>query len=368
MNSQRSFAHARLARGFSVAVAAVAFGPLVGWALTFNFIPSAATSAQAIAGFTAAGNRWSSLFNDNMVVNINIDFSLLGAGILGSTGSTMAFATYTDYKNALTLDQTSADDASAVAHLQAGPGVNMLLNRTSNSPNGAGSATPFVDNDGDANNTMIRGTRANFKALGLVNPLAGASDASIRFSTAFTFDFDPSNGITAGAFDFVGVATHEIGHALGFISGVDILDGNSSSSFFPDNAFTFVSPLDLFRFSTLSTSSGNLIDWTADTRAKYFSVDGGVTNLGGFSTGRVQGDGQQASHWKDSLGLGIMDPTAARGELLAVTSLDAKAFDVIGYNLVAESPIPEPSTYGLLGAIVLAGVVGWRRRQNRRAV
>ena len=31
-------------------------------------------------------------------------------------------------------------------------------------------------------------------------------------------------GLHPGLVDFVGVATHEIGHALGFVSGVDIVD------------------------------------------------------------------------------------------------------------------------------------------------
>lgn len=62
-------------------------------------------------------------------------------------------------------------------------------------------------------------------------------DGSITFNSKRTFDFDPSNGITAGQFDFVGTATHEIGHVLGFISGVDILDLNSTIAFLPDNNF-----------------------------------------------------------------------------------------------------------------------------------
>ncbi len=367
MKTKSSVVRSRAFRIFSVAAVAALFAPVTGSALIFNFTPTAATSAQAIAGFTAAANRWSTLLSDDMVVNMNIDFSLLGTGILGSTGSTMAFTNYTNYKNALLLDRTSSSDEIAVANLQAAADFDLLLNRTSNSPNGAGSATPFLDADADANNTTIRATTANFKALGLINPFSSARDASISFSTAFSFDFDPSDGITAGAFDFIGIATHEIGHALGFISGVDILDINSSTTFFRDDQFVFVAPLDLYRFSTESRAAGNVIDWTADTRAKYFSIDGGLTNLGGFSTGQTHGDGQQASHWKDSLGLGILDPTAARGELLAISALDARAFDVIGYNL-AINAVPEPSVYGIGGVVALVGVVAWRRRGNRRPV
>ena len=37
---------------------------------------------------------------------------------------------------------------------------------------------------------------------------------------------------------------------------------------------------------------------------------------------RFNGEGRQASHWKDFLGLGIMDPTFGYGELGVVTNLD----------------------------------------------
>lgn len=72
------------------------------------------------------------------------------------------------------------------------------------------------------------------------------------------------------------------------------------------------------------------------------------------------GDGQQASHSKDSLGLGIMDPTAGQVELLAISANDIKAFDVIGWNLRTAAPaVPEPSTW----AMMLAGFGLARRRR-----
>jgi hypothetical protein len=332
-------------------------------ALTFNFTFVAGTSAQAQQAFIDAGARWSALFTDNVTLDMTVGQQALGAGILASTGSRRVSTTYSNFYGALNADITSATDTTAVGTLPVGPSFGVLINRTSDNPNGSGSATPYVDTAG-ANNQTVNLTTANAKALGIapgtgtVGQCTTTCDASIVFGTAFSWDYNPNDGITAGAYDFVGIATHEIGHALGFVSGVDTLDGNSPpvNGPFTANQFTFVNSLDLFRYSALSTASG-VIDYTADTRPKYFSLDKGVTAIAGFSTGRNFGDGQQASHWKDSLGIGIMDPTAAQGELLSISANDILAFDAIGWNL---TPVPEPGTYALFGLGLLG--LGLRRR------
>lgn len=352
----------------SVAAAAIAALSSGASALTFNYTFTAGTSAQAQQAFIDAGARWSSLFSDNVTIDLTVGTASLGAGILAQAGSRFVDFGYATAYAGFVADRSSADDFQAVGSLSAGPAFSMLINRTADNPNGAGSATPYVDNAG-ANNSILSLTAANAKALGLnagtgsvAGLCIGNCDAGIQFSNSFAFDFNPNDGITAGEFDFVGIATHEIGHALGFISGVDVLDFNSppfNGPFFADQ-FTFVSSLDLFRYSAQSAAAG-VIDWTADTRSKYFSLDGGVTVGPGFSTGSIFGDGQQASHWKDSLGIGIMDPTAGRGELLAISANDVRGFDVIGWN-VNVAAIPEPSTYALFG-LGLAAIGVLRRRR-----
>ncbi|MEO7099692.1 MAG: NF038122 family metalloprotease [Luteolibacter sp.] len=325
-------------------------------ALNFDFTFTPTSTAQDIAAFNAAGAFWSSQFADNVTIKMDVGTDALGAGILASTGSTQGTLSYTDFKDALSADASSATDTAALSSLTVNSTFGMLLNRTSNNPNGAGSATAYLDNDGDANNSTIRITTANAKALGYTfSPTM--SDASIIFANSFSWDYDSSNGVTAGSYDFVGIAIHEIGHALGFISGVDILDGNSppTNGPFSDDQFTYVSSLDLFRYSAASTTSG-VIDWTASNTNKYFSLDNGATSIAAFSTGLTFGDGRQASHWKDNLGLGIMDPTAGTGETLAAGPNDLIAFDAIGWDLV-----PEPSSL-LLGSFGMLFAIGRRRR------
>jgi len=331
-----------------------------------NYTPG--TSLQAQQGFQAAAARWSSLLQDNVTVNLTVGFNSLGSGILGQAGSAEDFHTYAAVRAALAADATSSADHTAVSHLPGGSSFNMMLNRTANNPNGPGSATPYVDSDGDANNQYLYMANAEARAMGLaVTPQAlpgciGNCDGFIQFNSDFNFDFDPGNGTAADAFDFIGVAAHEIGHVLGFISGVDILDFNAPPNGGPydDNEFTYVSTLDLFRYSAASAAQG-VIDWTADARSKYFSLDG--STLGPeFSTGSTFGDGRQASHWKDNLFIGLMDPTAGMGETLFITGNDLLAMDAIGWNLAA---IPEPSGWAMMGAGLLLLAIRSRKASQK---
>lgn len=325
--------------------AEISFSPSAAHAVTFNFNSAPGISQDAINGFTAAGFLWSSLLTDDVTINVDIGFEPLFPGVLGESGSTQNFYLYTDVRNALLNDRTSADDSIAISNLQSGDAFNLLLNRTSE--------TPYLDNDGGTNNAYIYMTNANAKGLGLLTGNNAASDASITFSSFVTWDFERSDGITAQTYDFIGAAAHEIGHALGFNSGVDFLDYNGDSNY-NDNPLPVVSTADLFRFSTDSVAEGKgVIDWTADTRDKYFSIDGGTTKIASFSSGINYGDGQQASHWKDDLGLGIMDPTSDPGELLTSAENDLRLFDVIGWNLRAATPTPVPEPGSLVGLMAL---------------
>ncbi len=312
-------------------------------ALTFNFnVPDAgkAPSAQALAGFNEAAAAWSAIFTDNVTLNYDLYWEPLSAGVLGSASSEFASFSYSSVSSALVADATSPDDSTATSNLPGGSSFDIFINRTSNNPNGANSSTGYVDSsttdlDGDShsNNNTIRMTRANAKALGLISGSDGSLDATIRFSSTFSFDFSHAS-IDGDKIDFVGVAMHEIGHSLGFTSGVDILDMNGSG--FLDDQFDYVSTMDLFRYSPGSVAAGGVgtIDWTAGASEKSFSLDGGSTRVTGvtFSTGSTLGDGQQASHFKDNLGLGLMDPTTGFGEKIDPGNNDVRVLDAIGWD------------------------------------
>jgi hypothetical protein len=349
---------------------------LVGSNLKFAFTPTGTLTslqtsnptlyANVTNGFAAAGNYWASQFRDDITINVNIDFPSLAAGILGEAGSESVGITYPGVRAALIADSTSGDDAVAAGSLPSAASLSFLTNNE-------GTGALEIDNNGSSNNSILDISRANAKALGFASgtalqPNDALLDASISFSSNFSWDFDRSNGITPGTFDFVGVAIHEIGHAMGFTSGVDTVDfvsaPNGDPSFLgveldPYRVFT---ALDLYRRGQRNGGGLDFAYGGSGTNTPYFSIDGGTTSLGTFSTGVYNGDGRQASHWKDNLGLGILDPTLAPGELATVTSLDVLAIDVIGYDLVV---VPEPATVVLLAAGIVVGLssrAGLRRR------
>lgn len=334
--------------------------------LAFNFIPAAGTPQFVIDGFNEAGALWSSSLNDAVTVDINIGFGSLSGGAIGATTPTVGSEIYSDFRTALIGDAKSAADFSSTAALQSKLNSGLVTfdvwsNRSAENPNGAGSATPYLDTfdlfSGPTNNLAILYTSANARAIGIATGSLPNGDGTITFSNAAPWDFDRSDGISFSAFDFVGVAAHEIGHVLGFTSGVDNIDATPGGS--EDSNEYLSNPLDLFRFSSASLANGaGVPDMTASGTAKFFSVDGGTTSLGGFSLGTTFGDGRQASHWKDNLGLGLMDPTTALGQLLTISDLDLTGFDVIGWDL---TPVPEPGTL----AFLMLGISGIALRRSR---
>ena len=359
---------ANLLLGASIFILSLACGPSSASAqLTFNITNSGTASSQMMTGFAQAGALWSAYLKDPTTINIRVGSSALPAGVIGHSDIFYDSYAYTNVRAAMVNDRLSLDDFSSTDALQPAPAFSMLINRTANNPNGVVSLTPYFDTGlggpgqvGPENNNTVRMPAANAKALGLTSYDPTLLDGIITFTTSAIFDFDRSNGITANKIDFVGVAAHEIGHVLGFTSGVDILVGNGAPPGLNDNQLKFVTPLDLFRFTSRSIGTGGgtgVIDWTGDDTDKYFSADGGLTPLANFSNGTTYEEG----HWKDDAGIGIMDPTAGVGELLKISDMDVRAMDVIGYNRVTAALAGD---FNFNGVVDAADYLVWRKAQR----
>ena len=132
--------------------------------------------------------------------------------------------------------------------------------------------------------------------------------------------------------DLVGIAEHEIGHLLGFVSGVD--DGSR-----------YQTVLDWFRYGAAGQRS------LTKGAPAYFSLDGGTTALASFS----EGVNDQASHWLDGTlsdgAWAVMNPEVGAGVTRDITRLDVTALDAIGWDAV--SAVPLPASASLFGGALL---------------
>ena len=313
--------------------------------LTFDF--GAPFGTPADAALTRAAAQWTSRISDPILVTIDVGFDTFDPNIIGQA-STVTLTTINGYETArgpLMADAAvEADDAIVAALPTLGQFASTVIMPVTNSYN-----------------NQILGAKAAFKAMGFagLDGQIGASDGTIEFNDAFSFDFDNSDGVTGT--DFETVAAHEIGHILGFQSAVDLIDQGVVG---PIGVFL----LDLFRFGvgneptspTEFTNNGRQL--TPGQEASFGDTEDNFP----LSTGRFTGDGQQASHFKDDsllgIHLGVMDPTLANNVSFDVTEVDLRMLDLIGWDI---APIPLPPAVLLLGSA--CGLLACLSRKRRGA-
>jgi hypothetical protein len=293
-------------------------------------VPGATLSgnAAALAAFNRAAQAWAARISDPITITINADLASLPAGVIGSTSSVILEAPYNTIRNQMVADAANEADDGIAGSLPTAAQFTATL------PAGA------------ALTGNVSGSKANLKAMGFtgLDGSFGVSDGTITFSTNFNFDFDNSNGVTAGQEDFETVAAHEIGHLLGFFSGVDDLDQGSTEA--------QPNTLDLFRFrnDVAGQDPATAAEFTTFPRDMVPGADDITDEASAspsfperrMSTGKALGDNNQASHWKadDLTGIfiGLMDPTLAFGQFYGPQFSDFRALDLIGYEIVSNLP------------------------------
>ena len=300
----------------------------------FDFTYAPGTSTEQILGFEMAGVIWSSYLNDDVDISIYVESTsdlpdeVVGAALPGKKKK----ENYEKIRDKLSEDITSSNDQVAFNNL----------------PSTEDKFSIVIDEVELDETKEFRLTNANAKSLGLLRGERDKLDGYIivndlASNSAVGWDYDAlrSDSIQGNEIDFVSVAMHEIGHILGFNSGIDddgwlevLAESREKEKELKGKDFKFAAPLDLYRYSQSSASSG-MLDLSTGGKP-FFSIDGGNTNLGYFANGEYSnfgGDGYQASHWRQYSSQGIMNPILPVGERRDISDLDLTAMDVIGWDI-----------------------------------
>ncbi|MEM9217161.1 MAG: NF038122 family metalloprotease [Cyanobacteria bacterium P01_F01_bin.150] len=348
-----------------------------GSGLKFNFTYEgngygiSKVSQQQMIAFEMAGKIWSHHLNDNMTVNIHVDIAdNLPDNVIGGAVPGFISEQYSTLRSNLSSDASSYNDSVAVSNL----GQSTLTSKVR-----------LQSSDGywawyGGQVSSVNPTRANLKAIDSSPSVRNSSslDGYILMSNlnnssySWHYDHYTSSGqnlntLNSSELDFLSVAVHEIGHVLGFVSGVDyqasdwisMYSGDLYSHSVADQKMDITrermnvsSILDLFRYSDNVGNSGRGNDASLGGNP-YFSINGGSSQLREFANGRSDDtwlnsriknglDDYQASHW-DLSSDGVMVPAIAPGQRNIISSEELKAFDVLGFDRTDEFSSPNYS-------------------------
>ncbi len=295
-------------------------GLLTGLDIILDLSPAVAADTEFVATLERAVARWETLVRSPVRIRYAVDFTSGEPFVAAASSAIIGNGSYEPVRAAL-LSRAGPDTIALISALP--------------------QTAPLYFAQGGLNAIPIYADPlALRKVWGLADPAdISRTDASIVFNTDFEFDLDNTDGTTPGQIDLESVMLHEIGHAMGFTSGVD-------------SQFIRVT-LDYFRFGINGASNDpqTLTD-IADAgfpREMRIGVEAALDTVGAippyteafrFSTG-VNGDGRQAGHWKadEFLGLpipiGVMDPSVPLDALAPdyFTDADRLAFRLLGWDI-----------------------------------
>jgi hypothetical protein len=296
-----------------------------GLALHFEITgqpPPGATEA-----FAAIADLYSGLIADELDLTISVLFEPLGMynglPILGATGDSYSSLTYPSVRAALIAGMDSDDVIEQ--HL---PDV---------------SALRIIYGLEPGAREEDRGSLLTGVALRLLLDGQAPTPIPMSLSSTAPWDTDPSDGIDPGAYCFRSVIAHEIAHALGFQSNVDLLFGAT------------LLPMDIYRFR--ETDGGR--DLNPDTYARFSNAprtvyrddpnppdeDEAILDFIAAEIPVADGDPWQGSHLRRMTpALGVMDPDIDPGETAHptyLTAADLRPLDALGWTILVDGCYPD---------------------------
>ena len=328
----------------TTAAAVVVSGATPANALTIlpifdSSITSLANAATVEAAFKTVVNEFDAAFSTPVTVKIGVSWgkvngSSLGSGNIAASQSNLTGPfLYSDIVGAF------QDDAAA------NPGDPSMV-----------SAAAHLPASSPAGSRPYELPYAEAQALGFLPASINPDSGFVGFSSTVKWDFNGSDGVTSGYYDFQGLAAHEISEVLGRISGLQ--------SATP----TYATMFDTLRYSAPHASSFSY------SAAAYFSVNGGVTNLDQFN---VAGSGDRSD--LNAIPGDAQDAFLSTGTAYGLSTGDLTALDVLGWGswaptgktvigslatsaISAAMGTPEPSTWVML--LLGFGLVGAARRRT----
>ncbi|MDR3538001.1 MAG: NF038122 family metalloprotease [Acetobacteraceae bacterium] len=300
--------------------------------LTFDFTFDSSINATNFganvatleADVIAVGNTFSSMFANNVTLNITVSAMTTQGFLAGSLATYNDAYTYADVRTAL------IDSASTAASITA----------TNELP----LTEPATTKSG-----LIAVSTAEEKALGLIpGKLAGLNGTfyiGSNIGSGQGWDFAGTSTPAANAYSFIDAAEHEISELMG--RSTQLANGN----------FNYNTPIDLFRCTATGPGGSGVINMDPAATNVYFSTDGCAT-VAKYYNG-PNGNGADIQDWASTAFADPYDAYGTPGVYAPLSLVDQEIMNDLGWQAA-----PEPTALACLLPAAF-GLVAVRARRQR---